>query len=167
MPKNTTNWLRPGLYSCSSCRLQHILGFNCYLLRHFDTKSLIKRYVPEQICLKTVTFYRIVDEWNSFPLEVRLACSADMFKSNVIKFVNKIANMLQIYRFNVWWNITRILALIIIFIITLYEVICFHMGSRNHLQIILMAFYDFFLFFLYLYIITIIWCTGSVCRRNL
>lgn len=52
--------------------------------------------------LKNSDFYRIVDEWNSFPLEVRLACSADMFKSNVIKFVNKIANMLQIYRFNVW-----------------------------------------------------------------
>lgn len=39
-----------------TCRLQHILRFNRYLLRHFDTKSLIKRNVPEQICLKTVTF---------------------------------------------------------------------------------------------------------------
>ena len=47
-----------------------------YLLRHFDTKSLKKKYARTNI-LKNSYFYRIVDEWNSLPLEVRSACTVD------------------------------------------------------------------------------------------
>ena len=60
-----------------------------YSLRHFDTKSLKKKYARTNI-LKNSYFYRVVDEWNSLPLEVRSANSVDMFKSNVIKFVTKL-----------------------------------------------------------------------------
>ena len=45
-----------------------------YLLRHFDSKSLKKKYARTNI-LKNSYFYRIVDEWNSLPLEVRSACN--------------------------------------------------------------------------------------------
>ena len=45
-----------------------------YLLRHFDNKSLKKKYARTNI-LKNSYFYRIVDEWNSLPLEVRSACN--------------------------------------------------------------------------------------------
>ena len=41
-------------------------------------------------------FYRIVDEWSSLPLEVRLAYSVDKFKANVIKFVTKIVNTITV-----------------------------------------------------------------------
>ena len=47
-----------------------------YLLRHFDTKSLKKKYAWTNI-LKNSYFNWIVDEWNSLPLEVRSACSVD------------------------------------------------------------------------------------------
>ena len=60
-----------------------------YLLRHFDTKSLKKKYARTNI-LKNSYFYRIVDEWNSLPLEVRSACNVDKFKASVIKFVTKL-----------------------------------------------------------------------------
>ena len=60
-----------------------------YLLRHFDTKSLKKKYARTNI-LKNSYFYRIVDEWNSLPLEVRSACNIDKFKASVIKFVTKL-----------------------------------------------------------------------------
>ena len=49
-----------------------------YLLRHFDTKSLKKKYARTNI-LKNSYFHRIVDEWNSLPLEVRSACNVDKF----------------------------------------------------------------------------------------
>ena len=60
-----------------------------YLLRHFDTKSLKKKYARTNI-LKNSYFYRIVDEWNSLPLEVRSACNVVKFKAGVIKFVTKL-----------------------------------------------------------------------------
>ena len=60
-----------------------------YSLRHFDTKLSKKKYARTNI-LKNSYFYRIVDEWNSMPLEVRLSCSVDKFKANVIKFVTKL-----------------------------------------------------------------------------
>ena len=60
-----------------------------YSLRHFDTKSLKKKYARTNT-LKYSYFYRIVDEWNSLPLEVRSACSVDLFKSKVIEFVTKL-----------------------------------------------------------------------------
>ena len=60
-----------------------------YLLRHFDTKSLKKKYARTNT-LKNSYFYRIVDEWNSLPLEVRSACNVDKFKASVIKFVTKL-----------------------------------------------------------------------------
>ena len=62
-----------------------------YLLRHFDTKSLKKKYARTNI-LKYSYFYRIVDayEWNSLPLEVRSARNVDKFKASVIKFVTKL-----------------------------------------------------------------------------
>ena len=53
-----------------------------YLLRHFDAKSLKKKYAGTNI-LKNSYFYRIVDDWNSLPLEVHLACSVDKFKASV------------------------------------------------------------------------------------
>ena len=59
-----------------------------YLLRHFDSKSLKKKYARTTI-LKNSYFYRIVDEWNSLPVEVRSACNVDKFKA-VIKFVTKL-----------------------------------------------------------------------------
>ena len=60
-----------------------------YLLRHFDTKSLKKKYARTNI-LKNSYFYRIVDEWNSLPLEVRSSCNVVKFKAGVIKFVTKL-----------------------------------------------------------------------------
>ena len=60
-----------------------------YLLRHFNTKSLKKKYARTNV-LKNSYFYRIVDEWNSLPLEVRSACNVDKFKASVIKFVTKL-----------------------------------------------------------------------------
>ena len=41
-----------------------------YLLRHFDTTSFKKKYARTNM-LKNSYFYRIVDKWNSLPLEVR------------------------------------------------------------------------------------------------
>ena len=66
-----------------------------------------------------------MDEWNSLPLEVHLACSVDKFKASVIKFV---------------CNCNYYYSDFFIF----YEVICFYMGSRTLLQIILMAFFFYF-----------------------
>ena len=60
-----------------------------YLLRHFDTKSLKKKYARTNI-LKNSYFYRIVDEWNSLPFEVRSSCNVVKFKAGVIKFVTKL-----------------------------------------------------------------------------
>ena len=60
-----------------------------YSLRHYDTKSLKQKYARTYI-LKNSYFYRIADEWNSLPLEVRLSCSVDKFKAYVIKFVTKL-----------------------------------------------------------------------------
>ena len=60
-----------------------------YLLRHFDTKLLKKKYARTNI-LKNSYFYRIVDEWNSLPLEVRSSCNVVNFKAGVVKFVTKL-----------------------------------------------------------------------------
>ena len=60
-----------------------------YFWRLFDTKSLKKKYARTNI-LKNSYFYRIVDEWNSLPPEVRSPCNVDKFKANVIKFVTKL-----------------------------------------------------------------------------
>ena len=61
-----------------------------YLLRHFDTKSLKKKYARTSI-LKDSYFYSTVDECNSLPLEVRSACNVDKFKADVIKFGTKLS----------------------------------------------------------------------------
>ena len=66
-----------------------------YILRHFDTKSLKKKYARTNI-LKNNYFYRIVDEWNSLPLEVRSACNVGQFKASVIKSVTKMEILLQL-----------------------------------------------------------------------
>ena len=121
---------------------QVFLGFyseeDCYLLRHSDTKSLKKKYARTNL-LKYSCFYRIVDEWNSLPLEVHSACSVDMFKSNIIKFViliivNIVTNSARYQMLQFFLDITRILPLFlknIIIMITLYKVIYFYTGSRN------------------------------------
>ena len=67
------------------------LDFYCqedgYLLRHFDTKSLKKKYAKANI-LKNSHFY--VDRARgSLPLEVRSACNVYKFEA-VIKFVTKL-----------------------------------------------------------------------------
>ena len=75
--------------STRACRLQRIDFYSQeyrYLLRRFDTKLLKKKYASSY-------FDRIVDEWNSLPLEASSACSVDMLKSNDIKFVTKIVNI--------------------------------------------------------------------------
>ena len=60
-----------------------------YLLRHFDIKSLKKKYARTNI-LKNSFFYRIVDEWNSLPFDVRSASNVHKFKAAVTKFVTKL-----------------------------------------------------------------------------
>ena len=58
------------------------------LLRHFDTKSLKKKYAKANI-LKNSHFYGIVHEWSRLALEVRSACNVYKFEA-VIKFVTKL-----------------------------------------------------------------------------
>lgn len=70
-------------------RLDFYIQKDRYLLRHFDAKSLKEKYARTNI-LKNSYFRRIVDEWNSLPLEVRSACNVDKFKASVIKFVTKL-----------------------------------------------------------------------------
>ena len=60
-----------------------------YYLRHFDIKSLKKKYARTNI-LKNSFFYRIVDEWNSLPFDVRSASNVHKFKAAVTKFVTKL-----------------------------------------------------------------------------
>ena len=120
---------------------QVFLGFyseeDCYLLRHSDTKSLKKKYATTNLLINKYSyFYRIVDEWNSLPLEVHSACSVDMFKSNVIKFViliivNIVTNLARYHYnfFDILLGFYRYLNIIIM--ITLYKLICFYTGSRN------------------------------------
>ena len=60
-----------------------------YLPRHFDTKSLKKKYARTKF-LKTVTFIGLWMNGPVLPLEVRSACNVDKFKASVIKFVTKL-----------------------------------------------------------------------------
>ena len=52
-------------------------------------KSLKKKHARKTYLKAVQYFCRIVDEWNSLPLEAHLACSVDKFKANAIKFVTK------------------------------------------------------------------------------
>ena len=70
--------------------------------RHFGEKkpnykisilSSDSRYFA--LALKNSYFCRIVDECNSLPPEVRLACNVDKFKANNIKFVTKLQILFQ------------------------------------------------------------------------
>ena len=51
--------------------------------------------MPGKTYLKKSYFYRIVDEWNSLPLEVCSTCNVGKFKASVIKFVTKLYVLLQ------------------------------------------------------------------------
>ena len=57
-----------------------------YKLRHVDDYSLKLNYA-RTTKFKNSYFNRIVEMWNSLPLEIRLAPNLEAFKSNVKKFL--------------------------------------------------------------------------------
>ena len=69
------------------------MDFYCQEDRHSfrrsDTGSLKKRYAITN-ALKDSFFLKIVDLWDTLPFETRSASSVDIFKSIVIKNVNRI-----------------------------------------------------------------------------
>ena len=60
----------------------------CYSFRHFDNRSLKKRFAGTN-GLKDSFFHRIVDKWDILPYEIRSASNVCIFKSKVMKFLLK------------------------------------------------------------------------------
>ena len=64
-----------------------------YLWRLFDTKSLKKKYARTNI-LENSYFYRIVDEWNSLPPEVRSAYDVDQICNKIVNIITALGSFL-------------------------------------------------------------------------